>query len=387
MTSLANQLGNGLGRVIDRASAIPLYYQLARHLEGEIRDGAFRSDKKFLTDMELSMRYNVSRPTVRQAMSELVNKGLLVRERGRGTFVRPASAMPKVNSRVIKYRRVGLVMPWGPGTFFAPMLESIEDAAHNTGFHIVLANNREDSEIEIDRVRELLDHGVDGVLWMCPSRGSNQAMARRLLQSVPVVVGIDRIPAFPDIEVNLVEGDHYGGIKQSAGHLIEQSRKKIALVHESLPLNATYDAKRGYRDALREGGIEFNDDWVFTSRQLFRENGRLCARKILQSDIDFDAICCCTDSTAIGVIHELRERDVKIPSQIAVTGFNDDPIATAVRPQLTTVHQDIASIGRRAAELLLEQLEQLERGEVVAPTKITVPVKLVIRECTSENEK
>ena len=188
MTSLTNQLGEDLGQVINRTSAIPLYYQLAQHLEKGIREGEFESDAKFPTDMELALRYNVSRPTVRQAVGELVHKGLLVRERGRGTFVRPASAMVKRDSRVIKYRRLGLVMPWGPGTFFAPLLEAIEDVAHHSGFHVVLANNREDPETEIARIRELLDHGVDGVLWMCPSRGSNQAMARKLLQSVPVVV-------------------------------------------------------------------------------------------------------------------------------------------------------------------------------------------------------
>ncbi len=374
----ANKMGNV--NVIDRRSPIPLYYQLAKSLESEILSGKYQANDKFPTDMELAERFDVSRITVRQALNELIAKDLLVRERGRGTFVRPSISCPVAEKRVIKYRRLGLIMPWGPGTFFAPMLDAIEDSAHNKGFHVMLANNREDPEIEITRVRELLNHGVDGVLWMCPTKGPNYSIAKKLINSVPVVVCIDRFPDFPDIEVNLVEADHYSGMRKVISHLVESGRKKIAFVREPLEVNAIFERVRGYRDGLKEAGIEAEDNLIFTSRKLFRENGEICARKILKSSEHVDAICCCTDSTAIGVIHTLRNSGIRIPEQMAVTGFNDDPIAVAVRPQLTTVHQDVASLGRKAVELLISQLETLERGEQVARTKLRVPVELVVRE-------
>ncbi len=366
--------------IIDRTSPIPLYYQLAKSLEKDIMEGKYQPDSKFPTDMELAKSFDVSRITVRQALNELIAKDLLVRERGRGTFVRPGAKLPLHESRIIKYRRLGLVMPWGPGTFFAPMLDAIEDAAHNKGFHVMLTNNRENPEIEIAKVRELLNHGVDGVLWMCPTKGPNYSLAKKLMRSVPVVVCIDRFPDFPDIDVNLVEADNYDGMRQIVKHLTDIGRTKIAFIREPLEVNAIFERLKGFTDGLKEAGIEFKDSWMFTSRKLFRENGEICAQKILKSDEQFDAICCCTDSTAIGVIHTLRNAGVKIPEQIAVTGFNDDSIAIAVRPQLTTVQQDVAAIGRKAVELLLEQLNKLDTGKPATTTKIKVPVKLVVRE-------
>ena len=365
---------------IDRRSPIPLYYQLAQSLESEIISGKYKANEKFPTDMELAEKFKVSRITVRQALNELIAKDLLVRERGRGTFVRPIPIQSREVNRVIKYRRLGLVMPWGPGTFFAPMLDAIEDAAHNKGFHIMLANNREDPELEIARVRELLNHGVDGVLWMCPTKGANYSLAKKMISSVPVVVCIDRVPEFSDIEVNLVESDNYGGMRQIVEYLIGIGRKNIAFIREPIELNAIWERMRGYREGLEGSGIGYRESLVFTSRKMFRENGEICAKKILKSKEQIDAVCCCTDETAIGVIHTLRNAGVKIPEQIAVAGFNDDPVALAVRPQLTTVRQDVAAIGRRAVELLLEQLNELDKGRSVAITKIKVPVELVVRE-------
>ncbi len=380
MTRLQNSVGSKKTGIIDRSSPIPLYYQLAQKLEEEIVLGKYKPNDKFPTDMELSEKFDVSRITVRQALSELISKGLLVRERGRGTFVRPGIKLPREESKVIKYHRLGLVMPWGLGTFFAPLLDAIEDVAHNQGFHVILANNREDPEVEIARVRELLNHGVDGILWMCPSKGSNYALVRKMLRAVPVVVAIDRIPDLPNLDVNLVEADNYDGMKKMVKYLIEKGRKKIAFIRELLSVNPIDERIRGYQDGLREEGIEFSSDWIFTSRKFFRENGELCAQKILKSSEQFDAICCTTDDTAIGAIHTLRRAGVRVPEDIAVAGFNDDPTALAVRPQLTTVRQDVKVIGKRAIELLLQQLELLERGESIVTTRIKVPVELVVRE-------
>lgn len=366
--------------MIQRDSAIPLHYQLFQHLESEILSGAYKVDSKFPTDVELSEKYGVSRPTVRQALGQLVSKGLLARERGRGTFVRPFIGAVSSDKQVVKYHTLGLIMPWGPGTLFAPLLDAIEDVVHDSGFHVLLANHRDDPDREIVRIREMLRRGVDGVLWMCPSRGSNPAMLKTLLKSVPVVVAVDRVSTLEDAKVSLVESDNVGGMKQVVRYLVGKGYRKIACVHESLNLGAGRERVQGYLEALRECGIEPTEDWMFSSRQTYMDNGRLCADKILRSNIEFDAAACTTDSSAIGLIQRLSERKVSVPDDIAVTGFNDELIAIASSPKLTTVHQDVATMGKRAASLVLEQLQQLQRAEVISPTQVTVPVELVVRE-------
>ena len=180
-------------RTLRRAGSVPLYQQLAEDLGGKIHGGQYRPHEKFPTEKELCRTYCLSAPTVRQALYTLVHQGLLVRQRGRGTFVRPITQKTNIDDRhVIKYQRIGLVMPWQEGTFFAPLLGAIEAIASAAGFQTILVNNGDDPDLEQSKVRELIDHGVDGIIWMCPTPGPNMAFAMQNLDSVPVVVAVDR---------------------------------------------------------------------------------------------------------------------------------------------------------------------------------------------------
>ena len=379
--SLKKRSGGSSGQeVIDRVSPVPLYHQLALHLTDSVRGGEYKVNDKFPTDLELSQRFEVSRPTVRQALNELIKQGLLVRERGRGTFVRPSAFTPVAQEKVVKYHRIGLVMPWQAGTLFAPLLEAVEDVAHERGFHILLANNREDANVEIARVREMLNHGVDGVLWMCPSAGPNEAMARNLVDSVPVVVAVDRAVRIEGIRMSLVEADNVGGMRKMVEHLLGRGYQRIAFVREPQRVTSVQEREIGYNEALKSGGVGPGEGWYFSSRKRFGENGRICAGKILRSEVKFDAVVCCTDATAVGLIEVLKEKSVKVPGDVAVTGFNDDPMTEVNDPKITSAHIDIGQMGRRGMEILLAQLNALERGEAVRPVQEVIPVNLKVRE-------
>lgn len=363
---------------IERESALPFYSQLVMQLEHKIKSGECVPGEQFYSEQALVGLTGLSRPTIRQAVSELVRKGVLVKERGRGTFVRTSgknAIITAANDAKVKYKRIGLIMPWLANTYFSPLLEAVEDVAYRAGFNVVLVNNRDDEQCEMSRIRELLDNGVDGLIWMCSTGGPNIAFARRILHKLPVVA-VDRTFVSSGQSVSIVESDNINGLKQAVKYLVNKGRRRIAYIGARSKLDSVIQREEGYRAGLLECGIAPAEDWIFRGRSDLHTNGICGVEKILKSGIDFDAICCVTDDTAAGAIERLLEANIKIPEDVAVIGFNNEKIIChTTRPTLTSVSQDIKLMGRKAAELLVAKLHGDEKIE-----RIVIPVTIVERE-------
>ena len=381
-------LGSSHGRVdgedsgLDRKSGTPLYQQLAKHIKHQITAGSYADGAQLPTGPALAERYQVSDIVVRHALANLVTEGFLFRERGRGTFVQPGARHKEdaQAEQIIKTHRLGLVMHWGPDGLFSPLVPAIERKCAEAGFHLVLANNDGNARTEHMRMQGLLDHGVDGIFWLALDTGVRSAMVRKVLNSVPVVIGIDREVVAEGVRVSLIEADNFGGMQRLVTNLVNKGHRKIAFVREPHVTTSIEERLQGYRKALRDCGIVATGDWIFTSDRRFQENGRVCAEQILASAYSFDAVCCDTDTTAIGVMDFFREKGVVVPDDIAVSGFNDNPEAALVHPKLTTVHMNVMEMGQQAADLMLKQLNRLAAGQPAEPAHVTVPVKLVMRE-------
>lgn len=366
---------------IDRDRPEPLHRQLVDYLRTTILEAAVKPDEQFPTETQISEAFAISRHTARQALAKLEQEGLLVRQRGRGTFVRPFVRSETPAGRSARHGRIGLIMPWEQANFFSRLMVDVENIMHEHGYRTMLVNNWDDPEKELGRVREMLDHGVDAAIWMCPQDGSNCTTIRLMLENLDSVVAVDRIPGNEEGQVSFVEADNRGGMAALTRYLVEKGHRQFALVTDRSPsLSSPRLRRAGFQMALQEAEIDISPDCFFASRRRGIEAGRLCAGKILRSGKSFDAICCITDQLAVGVIHVLQENGLSVPDDIAVTGFTDDAACMTIKPHLTTVRIDIETIGTEAARLLLKQLEKKERNEVMTTVHMTVPVKLVMRD-------
>ncbi len=360
---------------MNRQEGSPLYRQVADVLRLQIQQGQFNPREPMPTHRELVTKFDVSPATIREALRTLTKEGLIVGEQGRGTFVRQAAASDASESEQASFQRVGLVMPLGVGSFFAGMVEVIEDAVESRGSRVVLINNREDADLEMLRVRDLVGEGVDGLLWMCPEKKSNARFFRQIVMQMPVVA-IDRTLDADDELVSLVEADNYGGMYQMVQHMVSQGRRHIALVKKPVNVSSVVRRGRGYEMALRDAGIEPRAEWIFESRS--RDDQR-CVERILESDCSFDAIVCETDDVGLGVIYALHERGVRVPDDIAVSGFNDSVYAS---PLMTSVGWDVEQMGSRAANLLMDQIEKQRSGQGYERARISIPTHVVPRAST-----
>ena len=361
--------------LIDRNTPVPLYHQIATYFKGLIESGELAPGDKLPTEAELMKALKISPITVRQALGSLVKLGMIYRERGRGTFVRPGAQLNANGGN--GHGRVAVVMPWASGTFFAPMVEAVEHALHLGGLHTMLVNNADDAQVEMRKLREVIDHGVDGMVWVIPTKGPNTALFNQIVKSDLPLVLVDR--RIGDADVDFVGSDNVGGMKAIVSHVIETGRKRIALVREPVGASTAMDRQQGYEEALTEAGIEPDSSLIFTSREAFLENGRRCARRILSLGKSVDAICCTSEQAAMGVLAELRRARISIPDDIALTAFDDDGLAATAVPPLTTTRQDLLGMGATAAEVLIQRIANPDRPVETRhlPTTLTIRASTV----------
>ena len=160
----------------------------------------------------------------------------------------------------------------------------------------------------------------------------------------------------------------------AASHLLKQGRRNIAFVGTATAAYPEFlERWRGYCDALRSAGIE-PDDRLRVMAEPSEEAGRSAVAELLSRCVPFDAIFAASDLAAIGAMHALQNRDIQVPEQVALVGFDDIPAASLSSPPLTTVTQD----PRPAAEALIDSL--LEAVEGGTPSSRLLPVHLTIRE-------
>ncbi|MEV0484891.1 LacI family DNA-binding transcriptional regulator [Streptomyces sp. NPDC050508] len=175
-----------------------------------------------------------------------------------------------------------------------------------------------------------------------------------------------------------VDGDNRGGARQAVRHLVTLGREHIATVAGPYDQeNSAADRLAGYRDVLLDTAPHLVERADYT-----RQGGADAMAALLDRHPDLDAVFVASDLMASGALQVLRERGRRVPDDVAVIGFDDlVAISEATDPPLTTVHQDVAEMGRLMARLLFGRTEQdLRQGEFPAVPSVVVPTRLVLRQ-------
>jgi LacI family transcriptional regulator len=331
-----------------------------------------------LTLEEIAKLAGVSRSTV----SRVINQQPSVREEVREEVwrvVRETGYMPHAAARSLASRRtrvIGVIIPEAVTTlftdpFFPLFLRGVTERCNAHDYYLMLSlfNGPGDQE---ERYRRIVgSNHLDGVI-VASTRMDDPLFPRLLQDGIPFVLA----GRLPDQRVNYVDVDNVGGARMAVEHLIRLGHERIGTITGPLSMITGQDRLEGYRHALEAHRIPVRDELIVEGD--FTEAGaRMGAQQLLAASPT--AIFAASDSMAIGVLKALREAGLRIPEDVALVGFDDIPIASAIEPALTTVHQPIEGLGSMAADLLLHWLEHPPEGE--APTqRIVLPTKLVIRD-------
>lgn len=190
---------------------------------------------------------------------------------------------------------------------------------------------------------------VDGAVIV--SHHTSDLFIDRIAASVPVVYG--GRPVREREHDYYVDVDNVAGARQAAEYLIGTGHRRIASITGPVSMPAGVDRMNGFRDALADAGLEPGplEDGDFTA-----DGGAAAMRRILEGGAEFDALFCASDLMARGALAVLGRAGIRVPEDVAIVGFDDSPVATAVQPNLTTVRQPSRGQGEKMADVLLSLL-------------------------------
>ncbi len=280
---------------------------------------------------------------------------------------------------------LGIVLPSVVHHFFSTIVSGIEDVASKQKYRLVIAQSNEFFEKEVDSVEAFIGNRVDGLFISIASQTKSYKHLVKAQKSKIPIVFFDR--ETDEIQASKVIVDDYEGAFHATEHLITQGCKNI--IHLAGPdgLHISENRSRGYLEALTKHNIQKNT--IIVSDNF--DKGYETIKGLLAKGEVIDGIFAVNDDTAIGAMRACKQAGKIIPTDIAIIGFGDNPVAQIVEPPLSTISQSGFEMGQAVASLFLEQIKHqkdTKNKDNVIPyqfqTKI-ITTKLVIRDSSNRN--
>ena len=313
-------------------------------------------NNKEVTIYDVARALDISPSTVSRGLKD---NPLLKKE----TIIRIKAAAEQMGYRHNKFasnlrqrhtNTIGVVVPKLNSYFMAAVISGMEKVTNQFGYGLIISQSQEVEKNEISCVSTLFNSRVDGLLVSLAFDTKNMDHFNGMLNKNIPIVFFDRVPECNGCMSVVI--DNYKAGYEATSHLIEQGCKRIVHLGGNLLRNVYNDRFRGYKKALEDNGILYDKELVIIS-DLTRDSGTSAAKKMLKMKPRPDGIFTSNDTSAVAVIIELEKNHIRIPDDIAVVGFNNEPISQVVQPNLTTIEYPGREIGEIAATSLINKLK------------------------------
>lgn len=271
---------------------------------------------------------------------------------------------------------IGLIVPSITDPFFAQLAAVAQGIARRNDYALILLTSQDNTDQELQDLRIFHRHRVDGLL-IVPPRAQSKALIGDLLNLSVAVVSVDRPLAEPSFSSVLC--DNYDAAARATRHLIEHGRTRIVCLGGDPRLHTIRERSKGYSDAMKAAGlqpiVEMNVyDYDSAQRAITAHTAKG------EGTIGIFGLY---NLATIEAYEVLQNRRIAVPERVALVGFDDFALASALRPSITVVQQAVEEIGRTATQLLFDQMN----GANAPSRRIEIASTLVIREscgCKSE---
>lgn len=368
---------------VDKSSPTFYYQQFADLLRKQIIDGKYRPGEAIPSERLLSEEHGINRITLRRGIAQLIKEGFLYSVPGTGTFVSDIEGLSEskrmsAGLRPSRRKNISCVIrrlhPTTQSPILSPYYIGIFTMMQKEASHLgcILSFNFVTSiKDERDVARWALENNVDGVIIIgAMERGAILSLYNK---KIPLVL-VDNYITKPAIDS--VIPDNKLGAYLVVKHLIDLGHRRIGFIRAPVDQPAAIERLEGYREALSEAGIKYNENLVEEGYFMVEEGYAAMERLLKKSPLP-TAVFGINDEVAIGAMKAIREKSkLSIPKDISIVGFDDIEWAALSNPPLTTVRIYKEEMGAIALRKITDRIE----GRAKIPTKEIIPVELVIRE-------
>lgn len=338
--------------------------------------------KKKTTIHDIARELNITASTVSRALNDHPNISSstkkLVTEKALVMNYQPnniAAALRKGKSNT-----VGVIVPEADRNFFSSVIGGIEEIVNQAGYNVIICQSNDLLDKEKASINSLLKLRVDGIIASYAKEATTFDHYQDIIRkNVPLIL-FDR--SDESLDVGSVVIDDYLGSLRATEHLIQEGAKRI--VHFAGPQNVSIyrERKRGYLDALQRHGLTIENKLIFDSRLKY-DSGYDHAKEFMSWDNPPDALFSASDYSAIGAMTALKDMGCKVPADVAIAGFSNEPFTSFVDPPLTTINQHSQRMGQFAARIFLDQISN-RNG--YTPGKTVLMPELIIRKSSLKSQ-
>lgn len=316
------------------------------------------------TIKEVAEKADVSVTTI----SRVINENLKVRQVTRdkvNRVIKELGYVPNAMARGLtlgKTSTIGFILPEIADGFFSQVIKGADEMAVKNDFHLLVStfhSHRSDEELSF---RLMSERRVDGLILMDPTL-SDDFFTEFQWNSFPVIVLCKKIKY---INCNYIVIDDFQGAYQAVIHLIRHGYKRIAIIRGP---SDNYDASQrlaGYKSAIKDYNIRLNSEYIVDGN--FRwEGGESAMHTLLDLAQPPDAVFAANDPMAIGAMEAVKKRNLVVPKDMAIVGFDDIELSRLVTSPLTTVHLPMYELGAMAVKNVIRILkgEDVRRGNIL----------------------
>jgi LacI family transcriptional regulator len=272
-------------------------------------------------------------------------------------------------------RTIGIIVHELKSSFITSVLSGIEKVTTDAGYDLIITHSSESYKKEAANAKNLFHKRVDGLIASLSFDTTDLNHFKPYKDKGIPVIFFDRVEPDGQHCVVVIDNEKCGYL--ATKHLIEQGCKRIAHVTSSLQRNVYAQRFKGYKDALWDHDIPFEENLLMVS-DLSEQAGKEAARKILQMDLRPDGVFLTNDFVAAVFMRTLKEHGLKIPQDMAIVGFNNDAIGKLMEPALTTINYPGIDMGEIVARNLVNHLKG--ETDIFKTNTIIVRSELIIRE-------
>jgi LacI family transcriptional regulator len=331
---------------------------------------------KDITIYDLARKLNISPATVSRglkdhpAISKKTKKRIfdLAKEMGyrSNNFAR--------NLRKQTTNTIGVIVPRLNSYFMSTVIAGMEKVANDEGYNLIISQSSESGQKEIASARTMFNNRVDGLLVSLAYDTEDVGHFDVFMKKNIPLIFFDRVIDNRNCVNVLI--DNRKAAYDATKHLIDQGCKRIVHITATPKRNVYIDRLQGYKQALADHNIKFREEYVIISN-LSQEAGTVAVETIKQMKPLPDAVFVANDNCAVGCVLALKQSGIKIPQEIAVVGFNNDPVSTVVEPNMTTINYPGYEMGEIAARNLINHLNGI--SSITSTNTILLRSELIIR--------
>lgn len=273
---------------------------------------------------------------------------------------------------------IGMIVPRISMFFHAAVITRVQTELYKQGYKLIISQSNDDPAMEKELLWTFYASRVDAILVACSLRTTDFSSFSEVIGKGVPVLFYDRMPP-ESLRGHIVRGNDFEGGYQAGRELAENGSQRIAHIGGPLTNTIYRDRRDGFLKALEENKIKVRKDWIL-HQELTAENAQEALNKLFSGKVVPDAIFTANDTTALAVLEYARANKIAVPKALKIVGYSNDPRSAIIRPSISSVEQFPDVVGEKAAETLLELIN--EGGDTQKKSlrkKVVLPVELIKR--------